>query len=213
MLFMFKCDVAGPPRIRRHMRQVREDIRWEESNPLITCTKEGMFELAYRTRIIPAKACLTCGQSSPETTVTEIAGPGRFIGVPEVYISPGLGDLKLSDFPDGFTFGGGAKASIQLTRISPTGQRYLWSESITWGIFPYGTKLTDSQWYRMREIFEGMPPGNPERHTFNHPFTAEGALEPQAARELLAQLSKQPRDTLKPYEVRWLDIELPKLIL
>ena len=85
---------------------------------------------------------------------------GERIGTTTIRVSPLLQDkeITLDSFPDGFTFGNdGTNASVPLHgKLVP----------LAWQVWPLGTELTDQQFYRLREIFEGIPPGNPERHVW-----------------------------------------------
>ena len=140
---------------------------------------------------------------------------GRFdnntlLGPERVYISPLLGDLQLSDFPDGYRFGNNTTGSlVPLKRRQADGSVKLSMELLAWTVFPYETRLSPTELYRMREIFEGLPPGSPDRNTWR-PFNRKGALRADLAAALYAELQTKP--VLTEYEKRWMN-ELPSLIV
>lgn len=189
-----------PPRIRRVQRQVREDVMPTELGPTVQARKEGRFALTLEPRLMD------------DGTTRLIKTGEAMVGPDNVYISPLLGDLTLADLPDNLSFGNGASGPfpVRINRTLPGGAVVSRTEQVVWFVFPYGTQLTAAQLDRMREIREGIPPGSPERNVFR-PFTQDGALSRQNALALRAALQAKPRTALKLHEIRWLDIELPKL--
>ena len=188
---------ADPPRIRSRSRQTREDVGLADSDTRVQIRKEGRFLITLGLPTIDGL----------NRIVTEVP-----VGPEPVWISPLLGDLQLSDFPDNYSFGSGAVfASVGFKRTLPDGSIKAWLGYISTAVFPVGTQLTDAQIYRMREIMEGLPPGSPDRHTYKLDFASDLALAPAAAGAMLVALQAKVRSALTPYEERWLDIELPIL--
>ena len=135
----------NPPRTRRIFQQVWQDVAYHEYSPLIRATKGGRIE-----SVVDADNRLT--------------GATINLGAEVVRFTPLLismiGDVSLDDFPDGWSFGNATTGSVDvpLKRQGPT--------PLTWTVFPYGTVLDDTQWLRLQEIFEGIPPGNSERNVW-----------------------------------------------
>lgn len=152
-----------PPRTRRVRLQVNEDVGAPEDDPTIQVRKEGWYRLEL---VTVNKPDVVDGVDITVTT-QEPSGVETRLGPTTIWVSPLLGAITLDDFPDGFRFGNAAAGSITLPLSEPT--------LVDWVVFPYGTSLTSEQLYRMQEIFEGIPPGNPERNVWR-PFDAEGRL-------------------------------------
>lgn len=145
-----------PPRTRRKGLQIAEDVALDEHNPTIAVWKEGYFRLEMETIIPPSKPIVdSSGQvvACIEEPITRPTGVKTLIGPitsDMVWVSPLVGDdFNFDDFPENWQFGHG-----------------LTSDSINITIFPYGTVLTSGQLRRMAEVFEGTPPGNPERNVW-----------------------------------------------
>ena len=143
-----------PPRTKRHWDQVRADVAKHEYSSRIQATKEGRYSLD----VDPVGGWLT--------------GAKTLIGPENAWFSPLLladfPTLSLSNFPEGFNFGNGATgpASVGIRTQQPDGTTLTTVLSIAWVVFPYGTVLTAAKLYRLQEIVEGSPPGNPARHSW-----------------------------------------------
>jgi hypothetical protein len=140
-----ELGVLNPPRTRRHFQQVWEDVAYHEYSPLITATKGGRIK-------------------SVVDSDNKLTGEKENLGAEVVKFSPLLisiiGDVTLDDFPDGWVFGNGTTGAVNVN-LKRQGQTLL-----VWTVFPYGTVLDDAKWLRLQEIFEGIPPGNPERNVW-----------------------------------------------
>jgi hypothetical protein len=197
MSVMIIKEGTNPPRIRRAQRRVREDVMPHEYGFRIQVRKEGQFQLPDR---VPKT--MEDGYDGYEQV-----GETTFIGPETFYFSPSLGDMTIDDFPDGFSFGNGASgAVVQLSRIV-AGEVVTWQEWLSWFVFPFGVEPTADQQYKLREISEGIPPGNTEKNTWKR-FNVNGGLMADDADTLLSELLAKP--TLNEREQQWL-LELPAL--
>ena len=135
MIIVLRGDF-DPPRTKRVLEQVNE-VTTPEHDSTITAKKEGYYRLTFNDK----------GEVSNEA----------LIGPPDIWFSPLLDGLSLTDFPDGFSFGNGNSGPVFIRRRDGE------NVCITWCVLPEGGTLDDCHLYSMQEIHEGIPPGNPER--------------------------------------------------
>ena len=180
--------IQGPPRVRRITRQMQEDVGIYEHDPTVVSRSNGRFKLNTST------------------------GEWALIGPERVYISPLL-QITLDDFPVseegiGWAFGNGATGprTMEFRRTALDGEVTVWTECFSALIFPYETVLSDAQINRIREITEGIPPGNPTQNVWRQ-FTEHGGLEPSLIEKELAEL--KAKDSPSAMEQRLIaDMEL-----
>ena len=146
-----------PPRTRRIQLQIREDVAILSDDPTVQFEGEAMYRLEMRTFV-------------PEGETESITLPSgvKTLVSTDVLISPLLGDLQLSDFPEGFTFGNGCSGpkDIEKHRTDIDGNETVEIVPVKWCVVPPGTVLADARWSRLQEIFEGIPPGSPETNVW-----------------------------------------------
>jgi len=112
---------------------------------------------------------------------------GVYLGPENVYVSPLLNvDLTLDDFPNETVFTDEAVRLLDVKRVID-GQEIIIAVETRTIICPYELILSSSELNRLREIFEGIPFGNPEQNVWR-PFARDGALEPDLVPELLTEL-------------------------
>lgn len=142
MLCLFRF--SNPPKDRRCWLEVEEDVGPHESDPTIQWRKEGCFLLEL-----------------DDTENRHPTGVDRKIDG-DIFISPLLASLgfKYDDMPERFAFGNGSGGPTQV--VNSDGET-LW---VTWCVFPNSLILDDAKLLRVQEIFEGIPPGNPEEHVW-----------------------------------------------
>lgn len=155
MLVLLKSH--NPPRTRRASLQLKEDVAPPEHDPTIQVRREGYFKLELHTVLDGVEGEPDC----PMITIPN--GVETFIGK-KVWVSPLLGDFTVDDFPEDWSFGNGYGGPTLINGVQ-----------ITHVVFPWGTVLTPEQLYRLQEIYEGIPPGNPAVNTWR-PFDDEGRL-------------------------------------
>jgi len=131
-------------------------------------------------------------ETDPEVHATKRGriSHGVLLGPEDVYVSPLVGDLTLDDFPDEIVFTDEVYRVLDVKRVVD-GQEVVRSVETLTLIYPYGTVFTPAQLLRLREIFEGVPPGNPNVNV-RRPFATDGALDPTLVKdELSTLLAKQ----------------------
>jgi hypothetical protein len=182
-MLVLVSGLVSPPRVRRVTRQMREDVGIYEHDPTVQSRLNGRFKLNVST------------------------GEWVLIGPERVYISPLL-QFTLDDFPVGTEFGNGATGprSVEFRRTQLDGEVTVWIECFSTLVFPYETELSDAQINRIREITEGIPPGNPIQNVWR-PFTEHGGLESSLIETELAEL--KAKDSPSAMEQRLIaDMEL-----
>jgi len=127
---------------KRHRNQVKDDVGLIQSDRAFQVRKEGYYEFTFEG-----------GDLDRRQIVNETR-----LGPAQAWFSPLLGDMELSDFPEGFTFGNGSSGPFTVTVVRGDVTTNI---PVVWCVFPNGVTLTDEQKYRMQEIFEGIPPGTP----------------------------------------------------
>lgn len=154
---IFLQSGGNPPRVRRVDRQCKEDL--------------------------PPKLW---GAPGEVATKRGRYRDGILLGPETVYVSPLVGDLTLDDFPDETVFNDEITRVLDVHRVV-NGEEVVRQVETLVVVFPYDTVLSPTQIERLREIFEGIPPGNPEENTWRQ-FAADGALEPDLVPGLLMDL-------------------------
>lgn len=174
MITFFRGDF-DPPRTRRHQLQIREDVMDSEHDSSIRATKEGTFRgtpvtrpesqemAALRTKLIglgltEVETLMLLPRLQPDTVAE------TFIEQDDVWFSPLLSGMTRDDLPDDFSYGNGAQGTIMVPAHRGTPEEEMFE--VSWVVFPLGTQLTDAQLYRLQEIHEGIPPGNPEENVW-----------------------------------------------
>lgn len=145
MLVLLRGLLGGTPRVRRSMRQTFEDVAITEGRPNVFVDHSGLNQLNV--------------DVNGRTT--------RVTSVESVYISPLLGDLSLSQFAG--SFGNGITGGPYPLTINGVKREVILVRCIFPGI------LSDQQISRLREIYEGIPPGNPELNVWQQ-FDETGIL-------------------------------------
>ena len=128
-----------PPRHTTRSRRVRNEVLDYRQSSEYSARKEGYYRVA---------------QDGTETRMGPI----------DIRFSPLLGDVSLDQFPDNFSFGNnGTETVVPLRKVQHDGLVVIAPTHMRFYIWPYGTVLTPAQLYRVREIFEGSPPGGLEQ--------------------------------------------------
>jgi len=158
----------NPPRDERTQLRIHQYVTPTEPNSdNIDATKEGRLRYEYEWG--------TTRQGDPER---KLAGTTN-LGPEDIWFTPLLlerhGALTVDNIPDGMSFGNGSTGPSTIpfrrSRLEEvdgvrTTVPYIDRILVTWTVFPLGTVLTPEQWYRLQEINEGVPPGNPEENVW-----------------------------------------------